>query len=205
MAEQEMVCAGAGDEYPRPSALYVGESWEEYEEVRRYFFDTVRPAAGTEAMLVSTMVDLTREIHQLEKARATLIRFKLRDLLVELMTGTEEDATPEEEATILVAVARRWALEGRGSDVDVAERLAVNQLSLEAVMRHGYALALDEMKQLNGLIERAELRRDRVLRTFDNSRALRALVRVRDLQIRRAEFALIDAPPSLGIQSETDV
>lgn len=155
-------------------------------------------------MLVSTLVDLTREIHQLEKTRATLIRFKLREVLQELMTGTEEGVSKSDEALILFAVARRWALGGRGSDLDVAERLATKGLSLEVVMGHGYALALDEMKQLNGLIERAELRRDRVLRTFDNSRALRSLVRVREMQVRRAEFALIDATPSLGVRSETD-
>lgn len=52
-------------------------------------------------------------------------------------------------------------------------------------MQQGYVRALDDMKKLDGLVERAELRRDRVLRTFDQSRALRAFVRVRELQLAR--------------------
>jgi hypothetical protein len=118
--------------------------------------------------------------------------------MAELMVGIDglegdgDDLPPAIEFPMMLALTRQWAYGSRGAEEEIVERLAVKGLSLDVIMQQGYVRALDDMKKLNQLVERAELRRDRVLRTFDQSRVLRALVRVRELQVRHAEFSLVN-------------
>lgn len=64
-------------------------------------------------MLVATLVDPTREIHQLEKMQTTLIRIKLHEDIAQLivgkngLVGDDDDLPPAIKPPMMFALARQ--------------------------------------------------------------------------------------------------
>lgn len=192
--------------YPVPATLFPGEDVASFQSIQDYFQETIDPEPGVEAMLVNSIVDHVREIRQLEKARTVLVRLAVADDLAVIL---RRSVTRSDEITggfLPEIAAKQWALGANWAQVEVRRRLSELNMVEDDLLRNGYALALDQLDRLSALIERAERRRDRVLKTFEQMRALQSLVELRNLQVRRANSAFIEHefPEDRNIGSPSD-
>lgn len=194
----------AADVYPFGTRITVGEDAETIRDAEAYFLEAIRPDPGAETMLVYSIIDHTRELEQLEKTKQVLIRLGLCDFLAEAMKPSVTRAEHLGGAGDMAQLAKSWALNVSGAEADVRRRLAMVNLTLDHVLANGYALSLGQLDRVSTLMERAERRRDRMLRTLEQSRAIRSLVDLRGVQVRRATAALvIDATAQLGSVPDT--
>ncbi len=178
--------------FPSSETMLWGEPRESYEAIKAYFLDTMAPSPGLETMLVHTIIDQTREIHQLERARTAMVRLALCDTLVDLMKPSATHTQAMLGWPELKNYARQWAFGAPGAETEVSIRLAMNGMTTAQVKEFGPAVAIDGLDRIGAQIERVERRRDRVVRTFEQSRALRSLVSLRVVQTQRAQSALIE-------------
>ena len=175
--------------YPYTARASYGENPADVKMAESYFVGEIAPDPGVETMLVYCLVDHTRELDQLEKAKRVLIRMGLSDFLVEMMEPSLTKADQLVAGWSLKSLAKQWALGVPGAEAEVARRLGVVGMATQDILTNGYAMSLGALDRLSALMERTERRRDRVIRTIEHRRAIRSLVEVRAVQLRRADDA----------------
>lgn len=176
--------------YPFPMKLFAGETPEEAQSAEQYFLDGIDPDPGIESMLARTIIDQTRELNQLDRSRAQIIKLSLGGTLVGLLEPTITKGDTLGDPHKLKRIVNNWIYGGADAEKDLRKQLALAGLRLEDIVARGYALSIETLNGLDAMIDRAERRRDRSIRTLESSRALRSLVSLRQVQMRRAHRAL---------------
>lgn len=177
--------------YPFPLRPLVGETIAQARVAQDYFLREMDPDPGMEAMLAMTLISQTRELNQLEKSKIGVIRLALSEHLIKLVKPTMSMADNLTDPNKATRIVNQWVFGGTENDhKELKHQLASIGLRLDSVLAQGYSLAIDKLTKLDILIDRTERRRDRSVRTFEYSRAIRPLVKLRHVQVRRASLAL---------------
>ncbi len=141
-------------------------------------------------MLAITLINQTRELNQLEKSKIVVIRLALSDYLIDKLKPTITKADHLGDPHKLSRIVNHWAFGLDGEHKELSAKLAAIGLVLENIVAQAYSIAIDDLTKLDTLIDRTERRRDRSVRTFEASRAIRSLMDLRHVQVRRANLAL---------------
>jgi len=177
--------------YPFPLRPLINESMAQARAAQDYFLREMDPEPGMEAMLAMTLINQTRELNQLEKSKIGVIRLALSEHLIKIVKPTMSMAENLMDPNKADRIVNHWVYGGSESDhKELRSQLASIGLRLENVLAQGYSLAIDKLTKLDVMIDRTERRRDRSVRTFEYSRAIRPLVKLRHVQVRRANLAL---------------
>ena len=176
--------------YPFPMRPFPGETSEEAQSAQQYFLDSIDPEPGIETMLAHAVIDQTRELNQLDRSRAQIIKLSLGGTLIGLLEPTITKGDTMGDPHKLKRIVNNWIYGGVEAEKDLRKQLALAGLRLEDIIARGYALSIETLNGLDAMIDRAERRRDRSIRTLESSRALRSLVSLRQVQVRRAHQAL---------------
>lgn len=191
--------------YPFPTRPLVGESAEQALAAQAYFLREIDPDPGLESMLAMTLIDQTRELNQLEKSKIVVIRLALSDYLIDKLKPTITVAEHLGDPHKLSKMVNAWAFGLDGEHKELRAKLAAIGLVLENIVAQAYSIAIDDLTKLDTMIDRTERRRDRSVRTFEASRAIRSLMDLRHVQVRRANLALTaDASRSEGPVAPAD-
>ena len=188
--------AADGSDTLSSPVFLTGENQAEYEQIFTQVMDAVAPRDILEKFWVEDTVYLFWEVRRLRRLKSNLLNSSARHGLKEVLEPLVRK-TDEEDAVALVAnynsaeaLVRAWYRREPEALKQVNDLLEKANLTMDAVMAQTLSVKLDDIQLIDRMIALAEARRTAALREVDRHReALARQLQLAARAIEDGEFA----------------
>jgi hypothetical protein len=165
-----------------PPPIIYGEAKDAYDAFFARVQASVQPKDIFEEIWVRDVVDLVWWAQRLRRLRDNLLVAKTQEAVTAVMRPIIGDYNAHN-------LAARWARREPGYVEQLQSELRESELTMDVVMAQALQIALNDIERIDGMIMKAEARRNAALREIERHRAALAdALRRATESVRDAEF-----------------
>ena len=181
-----------------PAWIIEGEDPERYEQLLARVAEAVGPVDFIDWLLIKDICALTWEIQRSRRHRETVIRIgrleALQQILEQVMPRAEKGHFSEHDRVRDIReLATKWVSGDSQARRRIAEVLRKSEFSIEDVAAHSMTVKAFQLERIDLQVDRAESRRDSVLRAIERRRVGRVKGIQRAGDVVEAEFSELPA------------